>query len=84
MPVLAKLLPTILSYGFKFIKMRRTAATIEANPKATNGGIATIIVAVICLYAESIGMEVTPEVQEQLAAIVVGIGGVYTAWRASR
>lgn len=84
MPVLVTLLPTIISAGFKFIKMRKTAEAFKANPKATNGGVITIVIAVVCLYAESIGIEMTPEIQEQVAALVVSIGGIYTAWRASR
>lgn len=82
--MLVKLLPTIVAYGFKFIKMQKAAEKVEANPKAINSGIITIVIAVICLYAESIGIEMTPELQEQVAGIIIGFGGVYTAWRASR
>lgn len=84
MTLITTLLPTALSFGFKFLKMRKTAEKIAANPKATNGGMITIIVTVICLYAESIGINMTPEVQEQVAGLVVAVGGLYTAWRAKR
>ena len=84
MPAIAKFIPTILAFGFKFIKLQKAAEKIEANPKATNSGIITVIIALICLYTELIGVPVTPELQEQVAGIVVGIGGFYTAWKVSR
>lgn len=84
--ILATLIPTIITGVFKLIKRGAEVAEkkTEANPKATNGAVITIIVTAVCLYAESIGIEVTPEIQEQVVAVVAGAGALYTAWRASR
>lgn len=81
---ISTLLPTILSYGFELIKMRKTAEGIKANPKATNGAGITTVVAFICLFAEHFGVEITPKMQESLVQVVAGIGVLYTGWRFER
>ena len=83
MSAIAKFIPTILAGIFKFIKMSRASEAVVDNPKATNGGIVTIILTLICLYVESIGMVVTPELQESLAGVIAGAGIIYTSWKAS-
>ena len=82
--MIAKIFPKLISEVLTLGRMRRLAGKFKENPRATNGGVITIIVTVICLYAESIGMEFTPEMQTQLAGTIALIGGIYTTWRAGR
>lgn len=74
----------IVAFVFKLIKMKKMADKVMANPKATKGGVATVAVAVLCLLMQYFGVEITPELQEGLAAIVLAVGGAYTAYRASK
>ena len=76
--------PKFLSYVFDRLKAKKASAGVQANPKATTWGVGTIIVTFITMYATSQGLDVTPEVKENLSLVVFGLGGLYTWIRAER
>ena len=84
MPLLYTLAPKVLSYIFDRLKAKKASAGVQANPKATTTGTVTIIVTFITMYATSQGLDVTPEVKENLSLVVFGLGGLYTWYRAEK
>lgn len=86
----APLIPAFLSWGLKLIRDRADAAEkkVTANPKASTGGGATVIVtslvAIGCVVAEMYGITVSPEMKQAVIAFSLAVGGIYTAWRGNR
>ena len=74
----------IVAFAFKIIQMKKMADKVMANPKATQGGVATVVVTVLLMVSQSFGIEMTEEYQSGLVGIVAALGSGYTAWRGFR
>lgn len=83
LPILAKLAPTILTWGFKKINAKKTSAGIEANPRATNGGVTTALVTLVVALLGSYGVTSTG-LEPVIASVFGTIGTIYTFWRMER
>ena len=78
-----KLAPMALSYGAKLLKMRNASAGIEANPRATNGGVTTALVTITIALLGANGITTTG-LEPVIASVFGTVGVAYTYWRAKR
>lgn len=80
LPLIFKAAPSILAYMATRLKMKKTSAGIEANPRATNGGVMTALVTLAIALLGAKGID-TAGLEPVIAA---AFGLIYTLWRMER